>query len=363
MRLLKKLFLALLVLAVGAAGASLVSLQAHSGKVLSVQTGSMTPTLKQGDLVVVQPTPTDQLAEGDIVTVVEPGNMAKYVTHRIVDKPTDSRRGIFITKGDANPMVDAPVHASYVVGRVTVKIPYVGKFFDFVRQPLGLILLVYVPALIIIIMEIRHLANHYRRMDEIRRRGNKVTKRAVTGTKVAILTCALMFGFYAPASAGLLSAAEVTDNFAVAVRPWPAAAPVFSEVSFACRKKKDSQESVVLSIAVSNPTNQHIRPNGWYIENSSGRLVTLQRNNMLNRNNQTTVFSGSVDASVMSGDRLLLYDNEDRLLDALSWGSDASQFNPALPTADTGIRFAREPVHLDSNTIADWAVSQETCKF
>jgi signal peptidase len=68
--------------------------------------GSMEPTLHRGSLVFDRVTPVDDLAGGDVITYVPPGQ-PRPVSHRIVTATRDDRgRRVFTTRGDANDVAD-----------------------------------------------------------------------------------------------------------------------------------------------------------------------------------------------------------------------------------------------------------------
>lgn len=78
--------------------------------------GSMAPTIRDGDEVVVAPTAPEALGRGDIALyAVGP----RLLAHRIVGDWTDAR-GVrwFCLRGDNLERCDPPVPASAVLGRV-----------------------------------------------------------------------------------------------------------------------------------------------------------------------------------------------------------------------------------------------------
>ena len=80
----------------------------------------------------------------------------KLITHRVVGIQEGPL--YFHTKGDANEDADPYlVPAQNVVGEVRFYVPLLGYVTDFIRSPLGFILLLGVPGLIIIGMEIMEL--------------------------------------------------------------------------------------------------------------------------------------------------------------------------------------------------------------
>ena len=98
-----------------------------------VLSGSMEPTLKTNDLVVV--TQRDDYNVGDIV-VYETDN--SLVIHRIVGID-----GEYITaQGDANNVPDDPVMISQVKGAMLFRLPFVGNIFKFIKSIPGTVMIV-----------------------------------------------------------------------------------------------------------------------------------------------------------------------------------------------------------------------------
>ena len=99
-----------------------------------VVTGSMSPAIEPGDLVVCRR--AADYAVGDVITF---HSGASLVTHRIVGSTPDS----YITQGDANNVADAdPVPRGAVVGKVVFTVPKLGIFIEKLRTPLGMTVLV-----------------------------------------------------------------------------------------------------------------------------------------------------------------------------------------------------------------------------
>src|SRR5690606_21551192 len=78
---------------------------------LSVQTGSMEPAVRPGDLVLVHKVAADTIQTGDIITFANPQNKRETITHRVKSVIRDGGPIRFITQGDANPMPDLPVYS------------------------------------------------------------------------------------------------------------------------------------------------------------------------------------------------------------------------------------------------------------
>lgn len=125
-----------------------------SYKMLAVQSGSMEPVIKVGSLVIIKP--TDDFQKGEIITFVDKNNPKNAITHRILEIKKEGRKLFFITKGDANDVPDKErVFPNQVMGRMIFAIPFLGYPVSFAKTPVGLILLIILPAVIIIYGELQ----------------------------------------------------------------------------------------------------------------------------------------------------------------------------------------------------------------
>lgn len=112
---------------------------------LEVISGSMEPTIKVGDLVVINTNDKD-IKENDVITYASPNG--SLVTHRV----TESSSNGFITKGDANNTVDEKiVNKNNIVGKYTFRIPYFGIVLNAFQKPLTLILILIIGIIICIL--------------------------------------------------------------------------------------------------------------------------------------------------------------------------------------------------------------------
>jgi signal peptidase len=125
-------------------------------RVDTVLSGSMEPHLKVGGVVVTRPVDTAEIKKGEIITFFSPLN-SKLTSHRVVDiEPTTPLR--FWTKGDANEEGDPfIVMEENLAGKVFLHIPYFGYVTTFLKSFLGMVLTLCVPALIVIILELRNI--------------------------------------------------------------------------------------------------------------------------------------------------------------------------------------------------------------
>ncbi len=92
----------------------------------SITSGSMWPSLKKGDLVVIKGVDSrDEISVGDIVVYQ---NERGFTIHRVEKMNQDT----LITKGDANNVSDKPIEYEKVIGKALtyknkiVKIPKLG---------------------------------------------------------------------------------------------------------------------------------------------------------------------------------------------------------------------------------------------
>ena len=63
--------------------------------------------------------------------------------------------------------------------------------------------------------------------------------------------------------------------------------------------------------------------------------------------------SGTIDL-INIGDEVLILDEADICVDALSWGSSSWAFDPSIPLVELGHSLERLPADSDQNTAADW---------
>lgn len=123
------------------------------GKTLvSVQSDSMSPTLKTGDAAVVQSKHASLLRAGQVVAFSSSHDNDVIVSHRIIgtDLSTNSLR----TQGDALDNPDPVVPASRVKGQIVAVMPKFGYVLNLFRSTAGLLFLIYIPAAFILFQEL-----------------------------------------------------------------------------------------------------------------------------------------------------------------------------------------------------------------
>lgn len=126
---------------------------------LAVASGSMVPTLNEGDLIIVQgvvnaDTIVAEMGTGDVIVFHKPGDPELLIVHRAVGKWEDGDVWKFNTRGDANSGDDhwiRPVEDTDIVGKVTWTIPYLGHIPLFVHTRNGQIIIVILITILVLL--------------------------------------------------------------------------------------------------------------------------------------------------------------------------------------------------------------------
>ena len=128
-------------------------------------------TLHIGDLIIVQGVEPNNLnsnyPNSDIIIFKKPTDPEELIVHRIVEKEERNGKIYFFTKGDGNSNTkwpDIPSSSEYdpwnqgngiseelVVGKVVMRIPWVGHFVLFMRNGIGLPLVIGIIIILVII--------------------------------------------------------------------------------------------------------------------------------------------------------------------------------------------------------------------
>ncbi len=100
--------------------------------VFNVATGSMEPTIKKEDIILVKK--MDDYKEDDIITFVKEGS---YITHRIMQISDNN----YITRGDANNTDDPAIPKEIVIGKVIHIFPSAGIWQKILTSPKVIIMI------------------------------------------------------------------------------------------------------------------------------------------------------------------------------------------------------------------------------
>lgn len=143
-------------------------------KLYAVMSGSMTPKLPVGSLVVVKPKATYKI--GDVITFTSGASNKDKTTHRIYAITNSEGQQQYTTKGDANNAPDEkPVSRGQILGKQFIMLPYMGYVLNYIQTPFGLVLIILVPSVIIIYEEFRKIMNEIKEITK-RKRERKAKK-------------------------------------------------------------------------------------------------------------------------------------------------------------------------------------------
>lgn len=128
-----------------------------------VLSGSMEPSIKTGSVVIIKP--VKQYEIGDVVTFGKDDKNNVPTTHRIAEMHVVSGETRFVTKGDAND--DRDIHeitSREIVGKVLFDIPYLGFILDMAKKPIGFVILIGIPALVIVSDEVTKIYREIKKL-------------------------------------------------------------------------------------------------------------------------------------------------------------------------------------------------------
>ena len=112
-------------------------------------------TLHVGDLIVVEGVDVSDIhaapyPDGDII-VFHQLYSEELIVHRAIEKRTENGNIYFVTKGDGNAGPDQPIPASHVIGKVILRIPWIGHLALIMRNSSGIYLIIALIAILIVV--------------------------------------------------------------------------------------------------------------------------------------------------------------------------------------------------------------------
>lgn len=186
-------------------------------KPLIVLSGSMTPMMLPGDMVIIHPSDPNALNVGDVMAFNDPQDRPNtIITHRIKSINPD---GSFETKGDANNAPDIyPVLKSKAIGKVLFVIPLAGYLPGLMRDKRVFVTLILIPTIILLIGEIKMAilqsnpskARRYERQQKklLRRTGYYINEKIL----VLIMITTLIISWCAVSSLSYITNDNTIDN-------------------------------------------------------------------------------------------------------------------------------------------------------
>lgn len=126
----------------------------------SIQTQSMEPTIKAGDVVIGKEVDFNTLKEGDIITYWTTVDEQKILnTHRITKVISNGKGSVpsFKTRGDNNQIEDEyTVAAADIVAKYNSKISGLGKAVDFLETQKGFFICIVLPLILFFLYQLYH---------------------------------------------------------------------------------------------------------------------------------------------------------------------------------------------------------------
>jgi signal peptidase I len=117
----------------------------------TVRSGSMTPAIETGDVVVTKSISPLSARVGDVVTFVDPEGTGKLFSHRVQSVRPLGDEVAFVTRGDANTSTEHwRVPANGSIGRVAYRIPKIGYALSWIDSGPSRLALIAIPALLLL---------------------------------------------------------------------------------------------------------------------------------------------------------------------------------------------------------------------
>jgi signal peptidase len=136
-------------LATGLAAALVWSVP-FGGQALIEMSGSMSPAIKTGDVVVITAISPLEARIGDVITFNDPVRRSRLLTHRVRTLRVAGDSVEFVTQGDANTTRERwSVAADGTIGRTAYRIPRLGYALNWATGPIGLLAFIVIPVLIL----------------------------------------------------------------------------------------------------------------------------------------------------------------------------------------------------------------------
>lgn len=156
-----------------------VALPFFGNKALIIKSGSMSPAIKTGDLVVVnfqnaisspQSLPIPIYRKGTVIAFKELKNPSIIITHRVTSYVVKNNKVLYQTKGDANNIPDVDlIPQESVLGKSIITIPSLGKVFAATKSKYGFLILIIFPALAVITSESLKLIDELKKVIKARK--------------------------------------------------------------------------------------------------------------------------------------------------------------------------------------------------
>lgn len=103
---------------------------------VTMLTGSMTPAIPAGAVVLSTFVPADEIGVGDVITLQAPTEAREVVTHRVTEVARSGGAVRVTTQGDGNPLVDPwTAELEGPVLRASASLPWIGHPLSVLQRP------------------------------------------------------------------------------------------------------------------------------------------------------------------------------------------------------------------------------------
>lgn len=151
-----------------------------------ISTGSMEPTIAVGTVAITRPLEASDVREEMIISFASPVDVETTIMHRVTEVREDNGSLSFRTKGDNNNAEDNwIVQPEYIQGELVYQVPYIGHLVAFVQTPLGFGIAIGIPALLLVLAQIRRIKQGIE--EEVEKRLKKAAAKTQTATGILIL--------------------------------------------------------------------------------------------------------------------------------------------------------------------------------
>lgn len=112
----------------------------------------MEPTISTGSVALARPVPSQELQVGDIIAFNSHPGAVLPTIHRIVQVEERQGTRYYTTRGDANTGSDAEMALPPTADQVQTAIPFIGYAVFYAAQPVGKIVLVAIPLVLLALL-------------------------------------------------------------------------------------------------------------------------------------------------------------------------------------------------------------------
>ncbi|MBI2028039.1 MAG: signal peptidase I [Candidatus Levybacteria bacterium] len=383
-----------------ALGVLYVAIPYFGNQALVVRSGSMSPAIDAGSIVVVRagrdfisPIASAPIYNtGDIIAFRSDKNQNTIITHRIVGTKAEASGVVYKTKGDANKDVDGwVVKEENVLGKASFNLPQFGYVLAFARSNLGFPLLIIVPALFVILLELYNITKTIREATSVKKikivreiRSHLHHPLHLSGIKtfvpILLIGLAIPIAFAFPSdtetsSNNVFTAAEdfFVDSSTTPTPPPPPTAfgiadhIVISEVQIATSGATTSD-----FVELYNPTSSSINLSGFHLVKrtstgtSSANLKAFSSSDIIPAHgfylwaSTDGGYATQIGADVSTGENITsnnsvaLLDSSDVIVDAVAWGSGhtAPLIEGSAFSINPGANQSMERKALSTSTVA-----------